>query len=463
MVYPQPSKCGERSQALQPRYIQVDLSGDPADYRTQCPYVCNPGTYIAVSPQGDLDVDGATAPCDPTVPSCPDEAYCTDPFFKGPVVKSCRKTALDPECLYANYNMEHYVENVGGNPSGDWMAIASALKGSILYVSINGAVYSMSTFQPRELDPLATYNGAGMTLIAGSPGSIARVDSAVGSSARFYGIVSMSESSSGESILLTDVLYSTTPARGYLRSIDVTTRDYRVATLSGPSTGTCSASNFVNPVSVDTLSNLVMVVDADCYTIHTYDTTTGSFVVTAGIAGTQGTFDGPCTGPEPGVFDSPQAGIWDPSSGSMLVLNSDKRLKRISNPNTGSCMVLTIASGEALWSGASSLIGGIALDVPGVLVVAGGNEVRTLDLQSQSYTVIAGSYQSSINELFFGWMAGTACGARVALPRQVLRHRAETHGGDSAIYLVDQGNWGTGQTPSIWRYVTPASPPPQGR
>lgn len=433
-------------------------------------------------------MDGATAPCDPTVPSCPDEPYCTDPFFKGPVVKSCRrapstppprhqpscranttpplpsrKTALDPECLYANYNVERYVDRVGGSTSGQSLTIASAFKGSVLYVGINGAIYSVSTFQPREAGLSVTWDGSGMTLIAGSPGVVGRVDSPVGVDARFYTILSMSESSDGRRIFLTDHLSSTTPSRGYLRSIDVTTSDYRVETHSGLGIG-CSSSTFVAPSSVSVLSNMVMIVDAGCYTVHTYNIDTGGFVVTAGIAGTQGTFDGPCAGAEPGVFHSPQVGAWDPHSGNMLVLGADKSLKRISSPNTEACTVTTIGSGDILWSGSGSLIGGIAIDSPDVMLVVGGFEVREYTISTQQYTVIAGSYQSSVDELYFRWSAGTACGARVGLPTQILRHRAETHGGDNAIYVVDVGSANPGDTPSIWRYATlcslhPHTPP----
>lgn len=438
---------------LNAKYTQVDLSGAPADHITQCPYVCDGDTYIVVSPTGDMDVDGVNAPCDPTLPGCPVDTFCTDPFYSGPSVKSCRRSAAQG-CEYASYNVERYVENVGGNPSGDWMSIASAFDGSLLYVSVNGAVYSMSTFQARELGG-GTYDGAGMTLIAGAPGVSDIVDSALGINSRFYGVTSMAESSDGAKILVTDALLTSNPSRGYLRVIDVTTRNYGVSTVSSVPSTSCSSSSFLSPFSVAVMGNLAVVVDSECYTINTYDVSTGVFVTTAGTAYSQGAFDGPCVGPGAGLLDSPWGGVWDVGTGDILVLESSKLLRRISSPNTGSCTITTIASGDTLWSGAGSLVGGISLDSPGVVIVVGGNEVRTLDLSTNEYTVIAGSYQSSIDELFFGWSPGTACGSRVALPRQVLRHTAGSHGGDSAIYLVDQGNWGSGQTPSIWRLSMP--------
>ena len=166
---------------LNARYTQVDLSGAPADHTTQCPYVCDGDTYIAVSPTGDMDVDGVNAPCDPTVPGCPEETFCTDPFFGGPVVKSCRRTPSQG-CEYASYNVERYVGNVRGATVGQWMTIASAHKGSVLYVSTGNAIYSVSTFQSRESS--AGWDGSSMTLIAGGPGVPGRVDSSIGVDAR---------------------------------------------------------------------------------------------------------------------------------------------------------------------------------------------------------------------------------------------------------------------------------------
>ena len=270
---------------------------------------------------------------------------------------------------------------------------------------------------------------------------------------RFPFVASMIATEDGRHILLADILYDSF-TRGWLRSIDVTTRDYAVTTLSA--TGlVCANDTFINPASVDILRGTpyVMIVDSLCNSVHTYNMDTGEFLLTAGRFYISDVYDGQCL--EAGRIGYASAGVWN-TDGDMFVVvaTPSKQLLRITAPNTPQCMVSILVTG--LWPESTSLWGGMLIESNNVLLVVAGMELRRVSLTPSgdaisTDTKLVGQYQSDPGLRF--WSAGISCAARMGVPSMILRHGAETHGGDSAVYIADRGSFGG--TPSIWRVSMP--------
>jgi hypothetical protein len=243
-----------------------------AEYVESCAFECNPGTYLRYTTlPGDTFADG---PC--ISASCPDDTS-TCP---GLTIPQCKRTSTSP-CEKAFYKMDHIVDGIAGYTSSQYSAIASAHQGSILYVGINSAIYSVSTFASSQFD------GSKMQLIAGAAGQGSiRKDAALGVDARFTLVTFMKTSLDDRIIYVLDKL-ETEPPRGWLRKIDVSTPNFAVTTLSSTagSGGVCANDTFMSPRSMDihkSTGNL-LIVDSQCETIHTYIPSTNTFLLTAGI------------------------------------------------------------------------------------------------------------------------------------------------------------------------------------
>jgi hypothetical protein len=441
---------------------------DPAKYPIQCPYACKSGTYILSSAQ--IDDLTSTAPCDPSISTTciPDTWSCDsgDPLTSQ-IIRQCARGTGQP-CEAAEYVLEEVVYNIGGaSAAAIDMTIASSHSGALLYVSYNTAIYSMSTFQRQPDLSLPPISGNGMTLVAGNSAISGRVDSSLGASARFYQITSMMLSEGGKTLLLLDTHYvNNVPMGGWLRSIDVTTnRDYPVTTLSAVKNPpvTCADDTFLNPVALDVLSGTpyVLIVDAECYTIHTYNVNTGLFVRTAGTFRTSGTgiyADGDCLSGSQGLLEFLETASWT-SDGNIWAIESWGGIRKISHPNTLQCRIDTINSDAQgvitflPWPGDSSLFkGGMTLESDSRLIIVGGGEVRLYDTNTQAITRIAGYFFPATFDAT--WVNGAACAAVIGMSPKILRHHALTHGGDSSIYMVNTGLY-AGTRPSIWRLSMP--------
>lgn len=330
----------------------------PAKYPNQCPYVCKSGTYIMET--SCIDTTPPTnSPCDPTINEyCPTDTFCS---IDQPVRMCAMGTGM--MCEPAEYVLEEVVYNVGGSDVPVVMTIASAHTGSILYITRDAAVYAMSTFQRQKDLSLAPIDGTtGMTLVAGNPSIVGRVDATLGSSARFYRINSMMLAEGGIKLWIIDTQYvNSVPMGGWLRFIDITTRDYPVSTLSAvkPSPVVCANDTFVNPASVDVLYGTpnVLIADAECLTLHTYNMNTGKFLRTAGSFYSEGTgvaADGNCLNGI-GLLGYLIVASWT-SDGSIFVIEAQGGIRKVSYPNTPSCIITTVnTDGSIPWPGEFSL------------------------------------------------------------------------------------------------------------
>jgi hypothetical protein len=177
--------------------------------------------------------------------------------------------------------MDHIVDGIAGYTDLHYATIASAHKGSLLYVGIDSAIYSVSTFASSQFD------GSKMQLIAGAAGQGSiRKDAELGIDSRFTLVTFMKTSLDDRTIYVLDKL-ETEPPRGWLRKIDVSTPNFAVTTLSSTagSGGVCANDTFMSPRSMDihkSTGNL-LIVDSQCETIHTYIPSTDTFLLTAGI------------------------------------------------------------------------------------------------------------------------------------------------------------------------------------
>ena len=439
---------------------------DPADWQRQCPYVCRQGTYVKGNVPNEV-LDTLKAPCNPVPADCPTPyTSCSQS------IKQCRKSSASA-CEPTSYVLDHVVNGVGGMTTGQVLTIASAHQGSVLYVSMTTAMYSMSTFQKlQQSGGGGAYDGAGMTLIAGQQDVAGRVDSALGANARFHTITASTLFSWGgqQKILVTDIEYlvgGNLNSIGWIRSIDVSTRNYAVATLSDPiptEITACSVGSFIFPRDIDALygTPFIVIADSVCATLQTYDASSGQFVLTAGSPGASGSgvdFDGACLGVGAGLLGDPGAVAWSPDGSSIFVAENPKGLRRISSPNTPQCTMTTITPTDhaMLWPGASDadVFGGMIMDTTsGNLIIVAGWEARLYSPTTTTSTRLAGQYVSDF-PLAPQWQSGIGCNAQVGRPTGILRHYADRHGGDNAIYLVNTGTLIEGVGPSIWRISMP--------
>lgn len=243
---------------------------------------------------------------------------------------------------------------------------------------------------------------------------------------------------------------------GWLRSVDITTRNYAVTTLSGSSEDFCpNNSTLRNPLMLDVLQGtpLVMVVDGRCRQVYTYNMDTRGFLITAGKASASGTSDngGACHGIDPALLGTIRYGIWNTDGDMFILLTSIRRVMRITRPNTPECMVVPLNTDHDIWSGPdSSSMYGMALLAPNRILVAASREVIVYDAVAKSKSRILGQYSVYTQS---GWREGLSCHAQLGDPSGLLLHTPGVHGADSALYFADRGSLGS--LPSVWRMSMP--------
>lgn len=435
-IVPRCMRCTQKS--LNAIYVPtVNYTTDPSN---QCQFVCSYNTYkVNLAYNGDQADLVNKAPCQPQFPTCPLVSATCPPGVDATIydnITKCRKSPSE-SCEGTHYNVDQIIQYLGGVSTPSYVAMDLTSQGSSMFVAVNNAIYSYSTFQGVEYKGPGIYNGQGGALIAGSPGvdSGGCIDSSVsGLMARFPRVTFMRSMWDDSAILVVDSCGGASSI-GHVRRISLDpSRDYDVNTLSPSSSGQCANNSFSSIASIDILKGTqkVMIVDTDCGSVHTLDMSTGKYLLTAGIFLANGNLPGRCI--NEARISYPSAGVWNGESQMIVVSASSQALFLITNPNTPSCMVQILRSIDfpyqpPLWSSSPSTFGGIIMLDSQNFLFAADWRISKYNLQTAKVVHLVGSYE----DIFSGWhgSGSTGCNAKIGTDSvySMTRTNADFNGG----------------------------------